>query len=41
MVIKATVNKTGRVTDNTSRTDIIVGKYSIFNLKANNKFTIN
>jgi hypothetical protein len=32
IVIKATVNKTGIVTDNTSRTDIIVGKYNIFEL---------
>jgi hypothetical protein len=33
MVIKATVNKTGTVTANTSRTDIMVGKYNIILLK--------
>ena len=33
IVTKATVNKTGIVTANTSRTDIIVGKYNILNLK--------
>jgi hypothetical protein len=32
-VTKATVNKTGIVTANTSRTDIMVGKYNILNLK--------
>jgi len=30
IVIKATVNKTGTVIANTSRIDIIVGKYNIF-----------
>jgi hypothetical protein len=40
IVIKATVNKTGIVTANTSRTDIIVGKYNIFLLnKTNHKIT--
>jgi len=33
IVTKATVNKTGIVTANTSRIDIIVGKYNILNLK--------
>jgi hypothetical protein len=33
IVTKATVNKTGTVTAKTSRTDIIVGKYNILNLK--------
>jgi len=32
MVTKATDNKTGIVTANTSRIDIIVGKYNIFEL---------
>ena len=30
---KATVNKTGTVTANTLRIDIMVGKYNILNLK--------
>ena len=33
IVTKATVNKTGTVIANTSRTDIIVEKYNILNLK--------
>ena len=33
IVTKATVSKTGTVTANTSRTEIIVGKYNILNKK--------
>jgi hypothetical protein len=42
IVTKATVNKTGIVTDNTSRTEITVGKYNMFKLKENdNKIAYN